>query len=185
MSLYPIFDGTEPALAAVQCLSLPPWYAVQTRGRHEKKVTAQLEEKQFEIFLPLHEEVHRWSDRRKKVMLPLFPGYTFVRIPPEGAARLRVLQTAGVVRIVGTEAGGTPVPDEQIASIRRVVNEKMPVISHGGLCSGQRVRIVNGALAGTEGVLQDDTSGPRLVISVEAIHRSIAVTLTNYDVEPV
>jgi len=67
----------------------PSWYAVYTRSRHEKKVAAQLEEKGILTFLPLVTETHRWSDRRKVIAFPLFPGYTFVHTQLTPHQRLR------------------------------------------------------------------------------------------------
>ena len=43
-------------------------------------------------FLPLVTETHRWSDRRKSVDVPLFPGYVFVQIPNSAETQLRVRQ---------------------------------------------------------------------------------------------
>ena len=48
------------------------WYAIQTRPNHEKKVVAELERKAITMYLPLLEQVHRWSDRFKVVEVPLF-----------------------------------------------------------------------------------------------------------------
>jgi transcription antitermination factor NusG len=65
-----------PALGAV--VEQPRWYAVHTRARHEKAVTAQLERIGVTTFLPLIRETHRWSDRKKTIQCVLFDGYTFV-----------------------------------------------------------------------------------------------------------
>ena len=56
------------------------WYAIQTRYRFEAKVAANLQRKCVEIFLPTLQEVHRWSDRQKKISTPLFSGYVFARL---------------------------------------------------------------------------------------------------------
>jgi hypothetical protein len=53
-------------------------YAVHTRAQHEKKVAVHLQEKDITTFLPLITKIHRWSDRRKKAQVSLFPCYTFV-----------------------------------------------------------------------------------------------------------
>ncbi|MGH2644138.1 MAG: transcription termination/antitermination NusG family protein, partial [Chitinophagaceae bacterium] len=52
-----------------------PWYALYTKSRNEKKVAERLVQKDIEIFFPLQEEVHQWSDRRKKVKVPVFRSY--------------------------------------------------------------------------------------------------------------
>ena len=73
----------------------PDWFAIQTRYRYEKKVAEQLGGKGVEVFLPLRRESHSWSDRRKLVTIPLFPGYAFVRSTASADLRLQVLRTAG------------------------------------------------------------------------------------------
>src|SRR5208337_1509330 len=82
----------------------PSWYAIRTRSRHEKMVVKQLESLHVETFLPLLSQVHRWSDRRKRVELPLFPGYAFVRLVCSPDQRIRVVRTHGVVGFVGTQS---------------------------------------------------------------------------------
>src|ERR1700689_2827621 len=77
------------------------WFAVRTRPRHEKVVTKQLELTGVETFLPLCSQVRSWSDRRKVIALPLFPGYVFVRTPRSTQSRVRVFQFRGVVGFVG------------------------------------------------------------------------------------
>ena len=83
----------------MQDLSLK-WYAAYTRSRHEKVVAEELWKKQIESFLPLREVISQWKDRRKKVQLPLFPGYLFVHVPLH-EARLDILKVDSVLRIVG------------------------------------------------------------------------------------
>src|SRR5271168_3470221 len=88
----------------------PCWYAIRTRSRHEKVVAKQLDGLQIENFLPLCNVIHRWSDRRKEVELPLFPGYAFVRLvysPHEGVRLWRFL---GVASLGGTRGKGFPIP---------------------------------------------------------------------------
>ena len=56
------------------------WYVVYVRSRYEKKVHQLLQEKGIESSLPLIKTVRIWSDRKKKVEVPLFKGYVFVYI---------------------------------------------------------------------------------------------------------
>ena len=68
-------SGVQPALMA----ETPRWFALHTRARHEKTVEHRLREEGMETFLPTVKEVHRWSDRKKTVEIPLFSCYVFVR----------------------------------------------------------------------------------------------------------
>lgn len=159
------------------------WYAVQTKARHEKVVEYRLKERGLPTFLPLMTEVHRWSDRQKVVEAPLFGCYVFVKILPTNAYRLRALRVDGVFRLVGNTSEGTPIPDEQIESLRSLVESKAPWSHHDFLKVGQRVRVRSGALDGMEGILMSRNGDRTLVISVDAIQRSLAVRVEGYDVE--
>jgi transcription antitermination factor NusG len=160
------------------------WYGLQTRPRHEKIVAQRLEERGVTSFLPLVSEVHRWSDRKKTVQTPLFGCYVFAKFIPNRAERLRVLRVEGVFGLVGARGEGSPIPDEQIDAVRNLVESEIPWSAHPFLKIGQRVRICSGALNGVEGVLTSRNGDRTLVISVDAIQRSLAVRVEGYEVEP-
>jgi transcription antitermination factor NusG len=174
-----------PSAAPIAETGFASWYAVQTRARHEKVVAERLREQGLTTFLPLFREMHHWSDRRKLVELPLFSCYVFVRLLPTNEQRLRVLQQDGVFNFVGVRGQGTPIPDEQIDAVQTLISEKLPWSNHPFLKIGQRVRIRGGALDGVEGILLARNGDSTLVISIDAIQRSMAVRIEGYDVEPV
>jgi transcription antitermination factor NusG len=161
------------------------WYALHTRSRHEKVVAQRLADWGVTTFLPMVTEVRRWSDRKKSVQLPLFGCYMFARFAPNRADRLRVLGIDGVLRLVGSRGEGSPIPDEQVDAVRTLVESELPWASHPFLKIGQRVRICSGALDGMEGILVSRNGDNTLVISVDAIQRSLAVRVEGYAVEPV
>jgi transcriptional antiterminator NusG len=161
------------------------WYAVQTRSRHEKMVARQLERQGFATFLPLTTQLRQWSDRRKLIELPLFPGYAFLRMVYQPEQRLRVLGTEGIVSFVGMHGQGMPIPDKQIEHIQTLMAAKVPLESYPFLKVGQRVKIRSGSLNGTEGILVGQESDRMLVISVELIQRSVSIRLQGYEVEPI
>jgi transcription antitermination factor NusG len=161
------------------------WYAVQTRSRHERTVTALLRGNGIQTYLPLVREVHRWSDRRKLVEVPLFPGYAFIRSSGSAEVASRVVRLDGVVSLVGSGPCGTPIPDKQIEAIQTLLDHDLPYVNHPFLRVGQRVRIQGGALDGVEGILLARKGENRLVLSIEMIQRSIAVPIEGYDVQVV
>jgi transcription antitermination factor NusG len=163
----------------------PQWYAVMSRSRHERLVAWALSNMGIQTLLPLVSETHRWSDRRKVVDVPLFPGYVFVQIPNSREAQVSVLRTTGVVRFVGNQSGAIPIPDKEIDDVRAVLSHKVNCSPFPFLKIGQRVRILGGSLDGVEGILLRRDSESKLVISIELIQRSLAVSVCNFDVEPV
>lgn len=177
------WDLREPA-ATVET-GAETWYALHTRSRHEKIVVQRLEERGVTTYLPLVTEVHRWSDRKKSVQMPLFGCYVFAKFVPNRSERLRALRVDGVFGLVGGKGEGIAIPDEQINAVRSLVEGQLPWSSHPFLKIGQRVRIRSGALDGLEGVLVQRNGDRTLVISVDAIQRSLAVRVEGYEVEAV
>jgi transcription antitermination factor NusG len=176
----------EAEVSAAPSLLMRPlfesWFALQTRYRFEKKVAEQLARKGLEAFLPLRRENHAWSDRNRVVSIPLFPGYAFVRSAHSLAARLLVLQTAGVMGFVSFAGAAAIVPQKQIEDLQLLLAEKVPFSLYPFAQVGQRIKIRGGCLDGVEGLLvQRDKN--KLVISMEAIQRSLAVEIHGYEVE--
>jgi transcription antitermination factor NusG len=161
------------------------WYALLTRSRHEKIVTHRLQEVGVTSFLPTITQERRWSDRKKMVEFPLFSCYVFAKLCPTNEGRLKALRIDGIYSLVGARGEGTPIPDEQIDAVRRITEEHFEWHTHPFLKIGQRVRIRSGALDGVEGILTARNGESTLVVSVDAIQRSLAVRIEGYDVEPV
>ena len=163
----------------------PRWYAIHTRSQHEKSVTAHLQNQGITTFLPLVTEVHRWSDRRKVVQLPLFSCYTFVHMPFVPELWAKAVRVSGVLSFVGVRGQGVPIPEKQMESIRTILASNAPYTLCPFLKVGEHVRIRGGALDGIEGILLARNGDRTLVISVEPIQRSIAVRIDDYHVEAI
>jgi transcription antitermination factor NusG len=161
---------------------LPQWFAVQTRYRFEKRVAAELQHKRCEVYLPLLTEHHAWSDRKKSVTIPLFPGYAFVRIDQSCEARRTILQTAGIIGFVSFGGVVAAVPPRQIDDLQLLLQQKGLFSLHPFVHAGQRVRIRGGCLNGVEGVLVQ-CEKEKLVISIESIQRSLAIEVQGYELE--
>lgn len=171
-----------PALLVPQALQAAQWYAILTRYRFEKKVIAHLANKRVKTFLPLLAEIHRWSDRRKVLQIPLFPGYAFVWLDLSSPSRLEVLRTEGVFRFVTFGGDTNPVPARQIEDLKKLLAHKVPCSLHAFLTVGRRVRIRGGCLDGLEGILEQNKE-KSLVISIESIQRSVAIKIEGYELE--
>lgn len=161
------------------------WYAVQTRPRHEKVAANHLRIFGIETFLPLCPQIRSWSDRKKIVEFPLFPGYLFVAIPWFSAARVRVFEANGAIGFVGPRHRATPIPPEQIEALRCLTRARAEYRPHHYLNVGQRVRICDGALCGLQGILVSVSNDQSLIVSVDLIRRSVAIHLKGYEVEPI
>lgn len=165
------------------------WFAIRTRSRQEKAAARMLNSLGVAHYLPLRSEARQWSDRRQTVVVPLFSGYLFVHMEPLADDRLRVLKVPGVAGFVSNSQGPMPIPDQQLEAVRAVVERGAGCTVHSfletdRLKAGNKVRVVRGPLAGVEGHLMRFNSASRLVVSIELIHRSLAVSVASEDVEP-
>lgn len=159
------------------------WYAIHTRSRQEMTVASQFLQKRIISFLPMLKTVHRWSDRRKVIELPLFGGYVFVRIPMSVESRHAVLRTAGVVGFVGIQGQAIPIPDKQIEDVRTLLASQVPFGEYPFLRLGQRVKIRGGCLDGIEGIFVAMNSDRSVVVSVDLIQRSLKIRVSGFDLE--
>jgi transcription antitermination factor NusG len=161
------------------------WYALYTRSRHEDVVCQRLAGKTIETFLPKMEVWSRRVDRRQRIQLPLFRGYVFANVAMDHGAWADIIRTSGVVQVLGSPEGCVPVPESQIETVRTLVGGGLLLSPHPYLQVGRRVRVVNGPLAGCEGILlKKGPKGTRLVIAVDIIRRAISVEIEASDVEP-
>lgn len=161
------------------------WYAIHVRSNFEKRVAADLSARGLVSYLPAVAEVHTWSDRRKVVETPLFPGYVFSRFEDTPSRRVSVLRTPGAVRILGFGDALEPVPDAELEAVRRLIQANVPLLAHPLLKEGAWVRIRRGPLRDVEGLLVRIKSQTRLVLSVELLARSVSTEIDAGDVEVV
>jgi transcription antitermination factor NusG len=159
------------------------WYAAHTRANHEKLVAEQLGRRVVEHFLPLYHSVRKWADRRKRLEIPLFPGYIFVRLPYR--ERLRVLEIPSVARLVGFNNLPTRLPDAEMEALRNGLTGPLRAVPHPYLKAGRRVCIIRGPLEGCQGILLRNRGDLRVVLSVDLIMRSVAVEVGAEDIVPV
>ena len=163
----------------------PQWYAVHTRSHHESIVERGLNYKGLETFLPRITISSRRKDRRLLLEVPLFPGYLFIHADLLTTVYYKIIKQPGVVRILGNPGKFTPVPVETITSIQKVLQSGVPYNYYPKLERGMRVKIIDGPLEGTCGVILRQKQGKkRLVVSVELLGRGIAIDLSEETVEP-
>ncbi|NPU84873.1 MAG: UpxY family transcription antiterminator [Syntrophaceae bacterium] len=163
-----------------------PWYAIHTRSRHEDKVCLGLTQKAVHAFLPKMEVWSKRKDRRKKIPVPMFPGYLFAETAEmDNRIRLDILKTSGVVRILGrpNSQEPIPVPDETIDAIQRLVVSRVEIQQIQYPKVGERACIIDGPFQGIEGiVLKADYQQELFVVSIELLQRSVAIRLEGFQV---
>ena len=162
----------------MQYCSKKNWYVLRVRSQAERLVQVGLHHKKFEVLNPTYQALSIRRDRRKVLTRPIFNGYMFIRTLLNLEHHLEILKTPGVIEILKSQSGPTPVPDDQIENVRLL--EK-----HVGTCFvgtdfkvGDPVFVKQGPLTGLRGVI-DRMDRKKLHIHVDAIPGSVMI-----DVEP-
>lgn len=137
------------------------WYVAQVQMNTERRVEQQIKELGVETYLPLHAEIHQWSDRKKKVMRNLIPMMVFVHATP---AELKTVQQLSRVYHMLTNPGERKpaiIPDDQMAKFRYMIGnaDSEIAITPIRVLKGNTVRIARGQLKGLEGIATTSSDG--------------------------
>ena len=163
-----------------------PWYALWTHSHYEQIVQDQLAQKGLHPFLPRVEVWSRRQGTRRRISVPMFPGYLFLRDELDKQTYVEVRKTRGLVRVLGERWDRlAAIPRQEIEPIQRAADSRCPVLPFPYLREGQRARISSGPLQGVEGILVDrKPERGLLVLSVHLLQRSVAVTVDGTEVVP-
>jgi len=105
----------------------------------------------------------------------------FVQI--ELKAKLEVLRTPGVVRLVGTSRAPVEIPTADIANLQRAMQCKGEIAPHDYLNVGDKVRLIRGPFAAMSGVLTRRENQLRVIVALDSIQRAFCVNVDIRDVE--
>jgi transcription antitermination factor NusG len=163
------------------------WFALAVHARSEQVAARELSGVVDEVFVPVAVERRAWTDRVKRVEVPLFPGYVFVRLALTAERRVRLLKCRGVVDVVGRSAGRAdiaPALDETcVADLQRLVASQRALDPVTQLVPGTPVVVGAGPLRGIHGVVEEAADGQRrLVVQVALLGRGVRTTLLADDV---
>lgn len=162
------------------------WYALHTRSHFEQKVYEGLRGKSLETFYPRIQVMSRRKDRRKKIMIPMLPGYIFVCSDLKAEEHLEILKTVGVVRIVSFRGRPVPATEEEISSLMILDGTDRTVQNQDYMKKGDRVMIMEGPLKGLIGYyLRHKAQSEKVVVTVELLKRSLAVEIEGWALEKI
>jgi len=155
------------------------WYVAYTYPNAEKRVQQRVEESGKEAFLPTQEVVGQWSDRKKKLNMPLFPNYVFVKSEPFFLYKL--LEINQLVNFVQFEGKPAVVDPDTIKNIRQMLAGELDLeINHEDIphySVGQEVTISGGCFEGVDGILMEHRGNRRLLVSIKVLNTTISVNL--------
>jgi transcription antitermination factor NusG len=160
------------------------WYAVHTRSHFEKKVYDSLSRKSIDAFLPQLLVMSRRRDRKKKIMVPMLPGYLFVQTDLNPEEHLEILKTVGLVRMIGFNGKPVPANEAEVSSLRILSGTDRTVQNRSFMNKGDRVMIMEGSLKGVVGFyIRHKGQSDRVVVSIELLQRSLEVEVGDWALE--
>jgi len=130
------------------------WYVLYTKPKWEKKVAEKLTQIGIVCYCPLISQVKQWSDRKKKVEVPLFNSYVFVQMADSD--RNSVFQIAGVVRYLFWLGKPAIVRDEEINIIKTSLqSDNIADISVTSIQVGDKIKLESGAFSNQSAIVKE------------------------------
>lgn len=139
------------------------WYVLYTKPKWEKKVAEQLSKNGIECYCPLVIQVRQWSDRKKKVEVPLFNSYIFVQLAE--VDRNLVFDSPGVIRYLFWLGQPAVVRDEEIKVIKKWLSNTVDSdVSVTRYKVGDSVEIESGPFLSQKAIVQQVNSNNYILV---------------------
>lgn len=153
------------------------WHVFYTKSRQEKKSREFLMKRGLEVFLPLQKVMRQWSDRKKKIEIPLFNSYIFVSVSEDKIAD--VLQAPGIAWNIRYNDKPAVLRQEELMIIERFLSSGffLEINSTPSLEAGDVVQVIDGALKGLRGNVIHSSAGDKFSVLLESIQQNIIISV--------
>lgn len=162
------------------------WYVVHTYSGHESKVAAtlkqrvqsqKLQDKILDILVPTQEKIEIKEGKKSTVKEKIFPGYLLIRMILDDITWLAVRTTPGITSFVGNANRPTPLPEEEVASIKKFMAMEAPKFK-ATFSVGEAVKITDGPFSEFLGSINEiDEEKGKLKVMVSIFGRETPVEL--------
>lgn len=152
------------------------WFVFYTKSRQEKKVKEVLDRMGYEVFLPLQKVMRQWSDRKKRVEIPLFNSYIFARTSEVGMQQ--ILQVPGIAWLIRYNGLPAVLHQREYDQIVRFMDTGLLIesLTTDQLEIGELVRVLDGPLKGMVGQVSTSTKS-KFAVVLEGLGQAIRVDI--------
>ncbi len=158
------------------------WYVMNVKPRNEKSVLSQIEKKKIEAYIPFVERIRIWSDRKKKIQVPLFSGYVFIHGNEEERVRA-ITNTVGALKYIHYQNRPAIVNDREIELIKNSLLEPDKVkIEETKIRKGDLILITHGLFKGMKGYVSEFRGKYKLTVNLEELTYSFSIVLNSNEV---
>jgi len=153
------------------------WLVFYTKSRAEKKTLELLEKFGFEAWLPMHQVMRQWSDRKKKLEVPLFNSYLFVK--DREANISNILQVPGISWNIRYNDKPAVLQTKEKELIERFISTGLTIEVQAPqhLKQGQKVQVMDGPLKGMVGEVETDYNENKLYVTIDSLNQQILVSI--------
>ena len=143
------------------------WIAALVQMNCERKSADKLTKLGISNYVPIQEEIHQWSDRRKKITRVVIPMVVFVRV--DEIERNLVRDLSFIYKLITYPGQSQPaiIPDSQISQLQFMVDNSKDqiVFKESSLCIGDTIQVIRGPLKGLTGSVCQ-TEDKKLMVAV-------------------
>ncbi len=152
------------------------WFALYVQPRKEKVVEKELLKIGYEVYLPLKQELRQWKDRKKLIEVPLIPSYVFMNI--EEREMWDIVRINGCVKFIWFNGKPCPIPDNQIDSIKLLLEKKVEIEQTSiNPSSGDLVKIIEGDFIGLVGVFLHKKGKNNFAVRISSLGIDLTITI--------
>jgi len=158
------------------------WLVVYTRARWEKTIYEVMSQQGIECYCPLKTVYNQWADRKKKVELPVFSCYMFVRV--NSAQQEKVLHIAGVLNYIYYMGRPAVVRDQIIENLKLYLNnyKDAEMVNIASFSKGDQIRIKSGVMEDQSGTVLR-VQGKYVLMLVDSIDCVLVTKVPIYNID--
>jgi transcriptional antiterminator RfaH len=173
----------HPMESAIEHTLGRTWTAAHTKPRCEKVVADYCNTRGIPCYLPLKRRAQRYQRRLVETFLPMFPGYLFVQLDSE--LRTVLLQSHRIVHILAVNEPAEQQLIDELNALREIekLQDEQEIEVNPTIVPGALVRICEGPLKGSEGIVEKRNDGIRVTVNIELLGQSASVLIDSGDLE--
>lgn len=163
------------------------WYVVHTYSGYENKVKTNLmrrvaslnmQDKIFQVLVPTEEEVEFKDGKKRTVQKKIYPGYVLVEMIMTDDSWYVVRNTSGVTGFVGPGIKPTPLPEDEVKRIMRMMGMEAPVKLKMDIEVGQNIIVTQGPFKDFHGIVEEvDPDREKVKVLISFLGRETPVEL--------
>jgi len=160
------------------------WYLIYTKPQQENLAQENLERQGYETYLPRIYQTRRRNGRYRKTIEAFFPRYLFINLDTETDNWAPIRSTFGVSKMIRFDGMPAVVPNKLIQALKSIDDEDgIQRMIQKNIMLGDKVTIIDGPLAGYQGIYQQQKSAERVVVLVDLVGKNTLLNISVHDLQ--